>query len=366
MSEVGCLRDGHFQNLEVTGASGLLVNGVTTTEIDGDMAARTTIKKHMLVNDNVVKYNIVLDLSSGIETPSATDGDIIGLAAAASTVVNLPADFNLVSGSMRNKTATGATFVVNLVMSSQDNSVEDAAVTDEFTLINALNGNSATGTFTSFTSVDSSGKRRYMYLTNSGTGNATALTAGVFEINLIGHVNKGSLPAVPSYGGRVMAIGYTDTAFATAADGEAGNFMLSPGTAVSTVGALIIPKNAFILHVFVKSTVTLTTGGAPTYIIGLNTTSATEATGTDILFTNPSLANVNTGFFVLGGVQTTNAGTLVTPLLAAVGQSIATTPAGADAIETKTTTAKTYVTYGVNIAANTAGEAKIMIEYIVV
>ena len=295
MAESGCMKDIAVQNLEVINP--IVVSGVTSTEIDGDLSSYTTITKQTLVNEDIVRYVIELDLSSGFETPSATDGDIIGLTDAASTVVNLPADFTLISGCAKNTVAEGATLVVNVVLSSQDNLVEDVAVTDEFVLLNNLNGNSATATYTSFENVDHTGTRRYIYLTNNDTNNNSALGAAKFEIVLVGIINKGSLPIVPNFGGRRMAIGYSASEFATADNGDAGHFMTTPGTASSTTGALVIPKGAFITTVFVKSSVAITSGGSATYVIG-HDTAELEAAGDDIFFTDVTYQNANTGAFI--------------------------------------------------------------------
>ena len=329
------------------------------------MSSYTTITKQTLVNEDIVRYVIELDLSSGFETPSATDGDIIGLTDAASTVVNLPADFTLISGCAKNTVAEGATLVVNVVLSSQDNLVEDVAVTDEFVLLNNLNGNSATATYTSFENVDHTGTRRYIYLTNKGTSNNSALGAAKFEIVLDGRINKGSLPIVPNFGGRRMAIGYSASEFSTAADAAAGHFMLTPGTASSTTGALVIPKGAFITSVFVKSSVTITSGGSGTYIIGHDEASA-EATGDDIFFTNVTVANANTGAFIQFGHQTAPAGNAAPDVPEGAGLALAIVSASATVVGQHYTTARQYVTYGINTASNTAGELKIMIEYILV
>lgn len=362
MAESGCLRDVAVQNLEVVNP--IIVNGVTSTEIDGDLSAFTTVTKQTLLNDDIVRYVIDLDLSSGFETPSSTDGDIIGLTDAASTVVNLPADFTLISGCARNTVAEGGTLAVNIVLSSQDNLAEDALVTDELVMLNNLNGNSATTTYTSFESVDHTGTRRFVYLTNNGTGNNTALGAAKFEIVLVGRINKGSLPIVPSFGGRRMAIGYSASEFATAGDSEKGHFMLTPGTASAQAGSLVIPKGAFITAVFVKSSVTIA-GGSATYVIGLDDASG-EAAGRKIFFTNVTLANANTGALVQFGKQSAPQNNAATDVPEGAGLAFAQAAAAADAVGQHYTTARQFVTYGVNSASNTAGELKIMIEYILV
>ena len=368
MAESGCLRDVAVQNLEVVNP--IIVNGVTSTEIDGDLSAYTTVTKQTLLNDDIVRYVIDLDLSSGFETPSDTDGDIIGLADAASTLVNLPADFTLISGCAKNTVAEGATLAVNIVLSSQDNLVEDTAVTDELVMLNNLNGNSATATYTSFENVDHTGTRRFVYLTNNGASNNSALGAGKFEIVLVGRINKGSLPIVPNFGGRRMVIGYSANEFgaqnsttATAIN-AAGHFMLTPGTNSSTSGALVIPKGAFITAVFVKSSVTIVSGGSATYVIGFDAASA-EATGRDILFTDVTLANANTGALIQFGHQS-DPGAAAPDVPEGAGLALAQAAAAAAAVGQHYTTARQFVTYGINTAINTAGELKIMIEYILV
>ena len=365
---------GYIKNASL--AEGIKTNGIISTEIDGDLSARTTIIKYELVDGDIIKYKIILDLSSGMQTPSATADDIIGASAAgASSVAILPADFLLLSGGMRTNIAEGATLAVNLVLSSVDSLAEDATLAstgaDELMLVNNLNGNSASGSYTSFENVESSGTRRYMYLTNNSTGNNTALGAAILEIILIGKINSGSFPIVPTYGGRRMAIGFSANEFgaensATAtAVGGAGNFMLTPNTNSSATNALVIPKNAFIVGVWLKSTKTITSGESPTYIIGLNSTTATEASGTGIIFTDVTLANCNTGSFVLTGTSDDGSGgTLANGLVLGAGQVLTTAAASGTVVGTRYTSARNFVTYGINTAENTAGILKILIKYI--
>jgi hypothetical protein len=201
-------------------------------------------------------------------------------------------------------------------------------------------------------------------MTNTGTANSSALGAAVFVIVLVGKINSGSIPIVPYYGGRKTAIGFSATDFATAGDGAAGHFMLTPGTASSTNGALIIPKGAFITAAFLKSTVTITSGGNPTYVIGFAAASI-EAAARNILFTNVTMTASNDGACVLFGQQSApNAADLARP----EGAGLPLTQAASTQTVTAQhyTTDRQYVTYGININQNTEGELKIMIEYILI
>jgi hypothetical protein len=268
MAEPGCLHDAHFQNLETSGL--FTMNGFNTTEIDSDLSSHTTVKKTVVL-DNLVKYEITFDCgTTGIDDPGGTADDIIGKQDLGSTLVKLPSNFILLNGAARTSKARGATFKVNIVLSSQNSKIEDTPLTDDFSLLTNLDGNSASTTFTTFQNIDSTGSRPSLYLTNNGTGNAGVLTTFACVIVLVGQINNGSIPIAPNYGGRKMAIGYTPTEFKTNDTSTIRQFNTKAGTAAAAGVKLTIPKGAFITAVFIKSSIQITSGGSATLTIGLD------------------------------------------------------------------------------------------------
>lgn len=202
MAEVGCLKDGNFQNLEVNGtfkANNVISKLETTTEIAGDLTTTNVNVTKSFVAPGVINYQVTVSLA-GLHTSNA-DNDIVGIEGAASTVVNLPTSFTMVSGSARCAVAEGSANVFNLVMSSTDNLAEDAVVTTGtfVTVLEDLDANSASTTFTAFKTVPSSSALRFLYLTNSGTGNENDdCDAGSIIINLTGYDNTNIIPsAIP-------------------------------------------------------------------------------------------------------------------------------------------------------------------------
>jgi hypothetical protein len=202
MAESGCLRDMAVQNLQVTGtleSDNIISKLVTSTEIAGDLSTTFVNVTKSSVAAGIINYQVTVSLA-GLHTNNV-DNDIVGVEGAASTVVNLPTSFTLISGSARCAVVEGSTNVFNIVMSSTDNLAEDAVVTTGtfVSVLEDVDANSASSTFTSFKTVPSSSSVRYLYLTNSGTGNENAdLDAGSIVINLTGYDNTNTIPsAIP-------------------------------------------------------------------------------------------------------------------------------------------------------------------------
>lgn len=201
MGESGCLRDAHFQNLDVESleVDDIKSKMVTTTEIAGDLTTTNVNVTKSVIAPGVINYQVVLTLSN--LDSSGTEHDIIGIEDAASTVVNLPTTFTLVSGNARCKTAEGTAQTINLVLSSVGSLKEDVVVTTGtfLTLVNNLDINSTSTNFTPFVSVPKSvapSTLLYLYMTAGDTNPAeTAMGAGIIVINLLGYTNNTSKPS---------------------------------------------------------------------------------------------------------------------------------------------------------------------------
>ena len=187
-------------SLKLESGGKITFDGATTTEIDGDLSSKTTVTKYELVDGSVIKYRVVLSLNGFVNT-NQTANDILGITAgAASTIVNLPTNFVLTSGQVRNSVASGGTSSFDLVLSSTDNQAEDTAIDTDGTsleVFSAINANSASTNFEPFKTVPleaAPSTMRFLYLTNSGTGNGTTnYTAGELVIDLVGYINNNSI-----------------------------------------------------------------------------------------------------------------------------------------------------------------------------
>ena len=246
MAESGCLRDMAVQNLQVTGtleSDNIISKLVTSTEIAGDLSTTFVNVTKSSVAAGIINYKVTVSLT-GLHTSNA-DNDIVGLEGAASTVVNLPTSFTLISGSARCAVAEGSANVFNIVMSSTDNLAEDAEVTSGtfVSVLEDINANLVSTTFTSFKTVPSSSSVRYLYLTNSGVGNENAnLDGGSIVINLTGYDNTNAIPsAIPlpslnSYSRPVIKI--TETGLLNAS--QSGSLLLVGPSAVGLAADTIV------------------------------------------------------------------------------------------------------------------------------
>ena len=154
-------------------------------------------------------------------------------------------------------------------------------------------------------------------------------------------------------------VGYADSSFNEQATGVTTNLNNKPGLAANA-SPLKLPNNAFILRAFVTNNGTTVVGGTD-FDIG---TYATSAGASENIFDAVTLAIVNAG-----GVQGINigdgSGTLANCLIDGQGQALTTATANGTTAGTIYTTDESFVTVTVNTSDNTAGDLKVILEYIV-
>ncbi len=120
-----------------------------------------------------------------------------------------------------------------------------------------------------------------------GSANSVASAAGSFNKLFIGEAS--SLGGVT----RKSVVGYSPTTFSTAAAASVVSFNKSIGAATTTAAtALTLPVGAIVESIIIKSSTTITSGGAATLDVG---TGALNASVITAFIAAAGFANINTG-----------------------------------------------------------------------
>ena len=196
MSETGCLKDGHFNNLEVEGVTNTAgACSLATTEPMSAGAGitagvNTVIKYGVLRVGKIITTQIFIELT-GLSSGGSTD-DIIGVAGASGCSIGQVT--TAVNGTISAGTIqcleipVGGSDQVDLWYADNNAGVEDEAVSTLTNEVNVTNfGNATLGTSGGFIVDVVIPTDKYLYLVCGDAGNA-AYTKGKFLITLYGTI----------------------------------------------------------------------------------------------------------------------------------------------------------------------------------
>jgi len=201
MAESGCLKDGHFQNLEVvnttildtgntTMTGSLTVTGNTGLTPGSGFSSAALFKSWRTSNGGQVITTVLIDLTGVNSGGGATD--IIGNNSAASA--NIGQYTTAVMGTLYAvhmsciETPTGGEPNINLSFADQENLAEDSAIgsgTNNGVLITAA-GDLEAGAVVWGTDISSLSQNQYFYLSTGDGGTDHVYTAGVIKIEFYG------------------------------------------------------------------------------------------------------------------------------------------------------------------------------------